>query len=102
MARGPTRTTGASSLAHSSTTRAAIVHAPARGNANHATSSRTSIDGSTSVRRRLSRIFQREMAPSGFVNRPALTVGHPVGQPAQDLPVAAHPAVTPPAVRAEV
>ena len=58
-------------------------------------------DGGTRLRRRLSRIFQREMIGRRLRSRPGAG-RHPREQPQQDLPVAAHPAVLPPRVRQHV
>ena len=51
--------------------------------------------GATRVRRRLSRIFQREMSGRRLRSRP-WRVGHQGEQPEEDLPVAPGPAVLPP------
>ena len=58
--------------------------------------------GSTSERRRLSKIFQREMVEIGFAHHAARLVRHASEQPLRDLPVAAHPAMLAPGVGAVV
>ena len=51
------------------------------------------VPASTRLRRRLSRIFQRERNEIGLRTRRPGLVGHFAEQPADNLPIAAHPAV---------
>ena len=51
------------------------------------------MNGSTSERRRLSKIFQRETVEMGLRHQLARFVGHAREHPLRNLPVAAHPAV---------
>ena len=59
------------------------------------TASRTSAGG-IRLRRKLSMIFQRSSAPSGFFQAHPAAPGHAAAQPGQQLPVAADPAVQAP------
>jgi hypothetical protein len=60
----------------------------------HASSSTASIETGTRLRRRLSRIFQRDNAEIGFSTRPDERLANSRHQPGRNLPVAAHPAMS--------
>ena len=91
---------------HGGTNRIAIVtsvqYSGLPGSTVHPRTNSRKIPGSTRLRRRLSRIFQRDRNEIGLGTRRPASSGTRAEQPAHDLPVAAHPAMLAPVVGAVV
>ena len=78
----------------------ARVQNQADGNTVQPSSSRSVSAAAVRLRRRLSKIFQRDSSESGFFCRRAIGAGNARQQPARDLPIAANPAMPAAHIRA--